>query len=477
MAAPEQGERAVGGDVVAVLAVVEPVALGALAEHAAVAVEAGEHHVLLRPFPQGGGLELPAAGELVAELGEDALVGLLPVVEIVGGVGRTAQAGKKAAVRIGRMAGDEAVVVDVAVVEAQRCHRRRRQVGLDDGVQLLVAVVGGVVELLAVLRRGHGAAAQRAGGVERAADVGGAAQVLPAAGAQRDAGLVFRGRPLAHQVDRRRRRAGAGGQPGGAAHHLDPVVDVERVVVGIEGAVGAGAGRQAVDQQVGDGKAAGEEAARFAAVVTLLHDQAGDVVDRVVEAEQILLLDLAPAEDADRLRRLARRQAQFGRRAHRAGGVGAAVFGGPAEAAGGHRHRRQGRLAGAGRWQAAQAVLAAAVAHRFQAAAGEQSAQALGDAVLAAQAGALPAAGQFGIDRDLDAGLAAEAAQGLVEAAGGDVETDRGAGFGGVGLGGQQAGAGGSAEEDDEQRLRDGRQRVAGEQCGAGHAAFPLRRD
>ena len=89
-----------------------------------------------------------------------------------------------------------------------------------------------------------------------------------------------------------------------------------------------------------------------------------------------------------RTRRFTQRQVQLGRGAGGAGGVGAGAFGG-----------------------------------RAQAAAGEDLREALLHAQAAVRALAELAAGEAGVDRQRDAGLAAELAEYPVKRAGGDIET------------------------------------------------------
>ncbi|KAG1186265.1 hypothetical protein G6F35_014688 [Rhizopus arrhizus] len=110
--------------------------------------------------------------------------------------------------------------------------------------------------LLEVVRIGvshHGASAQRLGVVQRRGHVEHGAVVVPRSRRHRhDPRRVVAG-PLAHQVDGGRRVAGPFQQARGAAHDLDPVIDLGGGLVdGVERIRVGDVDRHAVDLQVVD---------------------------------------------------------------------------------------------------------------------------------------------------------------------------------------------------------------------------------
>ena len=221
-------------------------------------------------------------------------------------------------------------VVLVLVVAAEGEFGVVAQFLVEYAVEQAVFAIDVALEAVVVFADGNDAAAQAPWFVQRAGDVAGGAYFAKAVGNGIGADLRVVGRLFAHGVDGAARFAVRLSQPGRAAHHFDVVVQRQvhllfRVAEGVAGhARRADGGADAVFFDLLDKKAA-----------RLVHGAgavAGDVhpgggAQRVFDGGQPLVVELRFGDDADGLRRFARREGEAGGGAHRRCGVGIDVFG------------------------------------------------------------------------------------------------------------------------------------------------------
>ncbi|MCY1351487.1 hypothetical protein D9M69_377540 [compost metagenome] len=317
-------------------------------------------------------------------------------------------------------------------IHAEAQQRVGCQVGFDDAVEDVLALVEAIDVRLVVLVDTDQAAAQRAIVVQRAGNVRLGTGIVPTADVLLERGLELGGRPLADHVQSGAGGAHAVGQAGGAADDLHAVVQRhvsalgDRFVVAIQAL-------HAIDLVVLHHEAAGVDQAGVGAGVTALVDvQAGGLLDHVHQLREVLVLHTLPGDHADRLRRFADRQRQLGGGGGRAAGVGAGALGGGAEAdavdAGGAEFH--GIAAGPADDQRVAALLVA------QAAAGEQAGERFQGFQLAADRRGAQALDQAAVDGDGQAGGFAELAQRGAQRLGRQVEVQRcGQGMAGEGEG------------------------------------------
>ncbi len=238
-----------------------------------------------------------------------------------------------------------------------------------------------------------------------------------------------RGGTLADQVQRRRWTARTGHQPRRPAHHLDAVV---------QGQIGTGNGvqckgtddcRQTVIHQVIDGKAAREKLLTVRAELAQRH--AGCIFDDIIEVVHALIFNALAGDHAHRLRRLANRQGQPGRAAHRAGRIRATAFcsGHSSDSrlsADIHVAQRHGAIAG---WL--EYLHGIALHLGVKAAAQQQSAQCLSRFQAASYSRGLLACNQGVISRYLQAACLTQLCQRFGERLCGQIELDGGCHCGG----------------------------------------------
>ena len=224
------------------------------------------------------------------------------------------------------------------------------EVGFADRVEQAVVAGFVVAEAVGVAVRADDAAAQGAAVVQGAGSIELHAIVIPTAGRASDRHLRRSGGALAHEVDRRRRVAGAGDQAGRAADHFDPV---EHRQVGLHavGVARVGAG-QAIEHHVVDVEAA-RAVGLPAGAAGLAEEQAGGVLDHIVDAGHGLVVHALAGDHGHGLRGFAHGQRQLGGCGHSTGGVGLGAFGGLAECLaadlGGAQFKRCRGLFGIGR--------------------------------------------------------------------------------------------------------------------------------
>ncbi|MNQ82978.1 hypothetical protein D3C85_980470 [compost metagenome] len=328
--AAEQGEGAADVEVGQPLAVVVLVQRR-IAEQAEAAggvrgaVDVEQTRVALLLHPGQHALGLPAVAQVVLQLDEGALLLVVPERPVGGGAGRAREVGGRAVAEVQRQgAPHRAVGGGLLQGVAQAQGGALGEVGLQHAVEHVlfprIAIQIGVLVLVSVDQP----ATDVAGRGQRPGDVGVDASLVPGSGGQVDARLRGGGRPLAHEVDGRRGVAGAGHQAVGAAHHLD-ALEGRGVDAAVEVAVDEG-GTDAVVLEVGD-----VEAARGEVGTVGLHFLDGDargVLERIVDAGQLEVVELGAGDGGHRLRRLPRGQFQPGRRAARLGLVGIALGGG-----------------------------------------------------------------------------------------------------------------------------------------------------
>ncbi|MNO67927.1 hypothetical protein D3C76_587440 [compost metagenome] len=319
MLALEQLERATRVHIVGGLVIVTPLVEHPLAENfcsrRAGALEHRPLHGKVGPALGSGQVQAPVVAKAVVELGEsrgvvDVLIA--PVVTNVGGAGVT----DMAAITVDRQATPVDVVIVVLVGSTQGQGGAVGQVELGDAIEQATLATGVVLVAVLVVVGAHEAPAHAGAGIERATEVQLAAVVVPTARGTCDAALELLGGPFAHHVDRRRRIACALHQARGTAHDFDPVI---RGHVGCGDPVGVVGGRQAVEHQVGDGKATREILAVGWACCR--HPQAGGGLHHVIEAAHGLVVHPLAGDDRYRLRRFAYGQRQLGGALHGAGGV------------------------------------------------------------------------------------------------------------------------------------------------------------
>ncbi len=261
---------------------------------------------------RGANLELPAIAEGVLQGGEGALAGGVPVGPVRAGVERFVVAGARA-IRIQHRetAPGRAVGALLLVVVAHAQLGVRSQVGVDDGIAQRLALVVAVHLAIGVQVAADYAAAHRATGVERAAYVHGGAGAAPAADVHRHAaGQLGTVGMLADQVHRRGRIAGTTEQAGGATHHFHAVVQ-RKVQAGITVAPVLHHLRGQAIELVGvDVEPTCVELGALA--VGLGTGHAGGVGQHVDDVVQVLIFNALVADDAERLRDLARCQVEAG---------------------------------------------------------------------------------------------------------------------------------------------------------------------
>ncbi|MNM66286.1 hypothetical protein D3C81_777650 [compost metagenome] len=438
---------------------------GAVVEHAAIHHHAGqgggieralaEHvfHVMPLARVVGAGFQRPVGVETVLEFGEDGRLFAIPAVPVGAQEGRTGQV-RVAAVAEAGHAGKERRRMQFFIAGARRQLAARRQVEFQHAVQHVRAAVGHVIEIIALVVRGHGAATDAARLVQGAGDVHFAAHVVPAARAERQLHLLFRQRALAHHVDGGAGRTGALQQARGAAHDFHPVQHGRIAGKAVRLRVVHGA-VHAVELVRVD-----HEAARIHIASThgaVVHGDAGGIGQHGVDGVEVLVIHLLARDDADGL-------GNFAQGLHAlADGDGArrirvaVLTDGVALHAGADRYGRHG-LFHAGRrcggWRRlAQHVGAVGQLHRFQAAAGQHLGKALRHAKAAAHAGRTQAARLRGIGRQADAGGDGKVIQGRRQRAGRNSIGLRGGGRGGLALrqrGGGDKGGGGGARHGEE---------------------------
>ncbi|KAG1452357.1 hypothetical protein G6F57_015953 [Rhizopus arrhizus] len=182
-------------------------------------------------------------------------------------------------------------------------------VGFDGAVEELALMLVGLLEGVRILIGHDAASAQGAGLVQRARAVDFAPVIVPAAGAGGHRELRHRRGALAHQVDGGRRVAGPFQQARGAAHDLDPVIDLGGGLVdGVERIRVGDVDRHAVDLQVVDLLAT--RLVGRALRTALNHRNAGGRLQHVVQVPHGLIIHALARHHRYRLRRLALRQVQ-----------------------------------------------------------------------------------------------------------------------------------------------------------------------
>ncbi len=167
----------------------------------------------------------------------------------------------------------------------------------------------------------HAAPAQPAIKGQRAAHVHVAVVVVITAGTHPGFSLPLVGRTLAHHVDGGRWVARTGGQAGGAAYHLDSVVN-DGVGIGLHVAEGI---EHPVDLEVGDAIAACRVGGAVRVIV--LHHDAGGLAQRFGQGVEVEVVHLLAGDHRDRLRGFLDGQVQARGGAHGPGGVGTGVLG------------------------------------------------------------------------------------------------------------------------------------------------------
>ena len=184
------------------------------------------------------------------------------------------------------------------------------------------------LEAVVVFADGNDAATQAPWFVQRAGDVAGGAYFAEAVGNGIGADLGVVGRFFAHRVDGAAGFAVRLGQPGRAAHHFDVVVHRQiGLALGIENGfahITGNIGRNAVFFYLVDIETARHEA-RAVGIAHNGNPRSG--LQRVFQTGNALTFNLGFGDDADGLRRFARREGEAGGGAHRRGGVGIDVFG------------------------------------------------------------------------------------------------------------------------------------------------------
>ncbi len=278
------------------------------------AIDVEQRHVAVGGAVAGQRPQQPAVAEWVLEIGEGGGGGGVPVAP-VRGAAEAARPFQEAAFvvehRVATPGHALGPVLLIVVAHAQR--GGGAEVGIDHAVQhgplLAVAVQVGI----ALLVGADQPPAHAAVGRQRRSHIGGTAPAVPCAGAQRRVGLQGAAvGALAHEVDRRRRAAGAAEQAAGPAQHLDAFVD-GRIQAGIGGpGVDPRRDRHAVVGHVLDQQAARIEQHPLGIVGVGGHP--GDVVEHIAHRGQVLVLDPLRGDDAERLRRLLRGQRQARRR-------------------------------------------------------------------------------------------------------------------------------------------------------------------
>ena len=213
--------------------------------------------------------------------------------------------------RAGRCPGRPArrhLLIVVADAHQGRVSDVGLQHAVDDRLLFLVKVdVRGLV-----LEAGDQSRANFSVGEDRPGNIGFDAPKLPASRRDGEGSGEGRGRLLADQIDGRRRIARAGHQAGGAAHHLDPIIDQGVAHGAVAGRIGR---RHAIHLEVGDRKAARGEVHPVG--VVFLHRDAGGLLQHIGDGRQIEVVHPLAGDHRHRLRRFAQGQRQLGRRRRR----------------------------------------------------------------------------------------------------------------------------------------------------------------
>ncbi|MNQ50465.1 hypothetical protein D3C85_644100 [compost metagenome] len=395
---------------------------------AAVGRDVAVHALVLRAVllvhAERGELQLPLVVEAV--LGVDIHRGLLDVAVVPQGArehgARQADVG---AVRVARKTAQHRTPLGVRVAHAEADGGVGRDVVVDGAVERARLAPHVVGERVAAVFVDHHAAAQRAFGIERTAGVELRAVVVPRARLAGERERLLGLAALAHEVDRAARAAGALQQARGAAQHFH-AVEEHRVFGGpVAQRVHVARHGHAVVLPGVDLEAARRE--DHARPHALDAHHARDVVDRVAQVDEALVVHALARDHADRLGNVLERLLALAER-QRARRVRARAFGGGAAFGLGRDgdRRERGAAVGAGVCRAADAraaqrIRAARTARRLEARAGQQPREAFAHGVLALQAGRALALREGRRNRDAHAGGGGEARQCLVERAGCDV--------------------------------------------------------
>ena len=387
------------------------------------------------------GLGAPAIAELVFQAGESLFVFAVPVVFRRAQIG-IAREWHRAAVDIGQQVAPGAIGLQGRPFQARQHRGGRRDVRLDHRIQHAFVGLAGLLKMVAAVFHRHHAPAHAARGVQWRRHVSFGAEGIPAASGGRARGGKLRRGALAHQIDGARGAAGAAHQAGRAAQHFG-VVEGRHVGLDIKAVAAARRdGGVAVELHVGDLLAA--RVVPHALRVGVEHFDAGRAAQHIGQVAQALVFDLLARDDGDAVRRFAQAGVIFTQR-QGAAAVGAAAFAG-AVARTDHADGGHGFIAGGvdlrRRRRAAQGIAAIGIAHRFQAAAGQQLRQGGVDTVAALQAAAGLAVGQLGAAGQQDAGLADKAGQRGTQGAGGNLVGAHGRSWLGVHRGRRQESTG-----------------------------------
>ncbi|MNS96452.1 hypothetical protein D3C72_1307520 [compost metagenome] len=252
-------------------------------------------------------LDAPFVVEAVFQAGEGALGRAAPRGPFRARVQRTPPIGAAAVGIPERKAAPAAALrIIVLIVVADAHGGARAQVGVDHSVEHGLAVLVVVQEGMVVLVGGNNAPAHAAVGIERRGQVGGGAIGVPVAHARAQVGLELAAvGVLAHQIDGRRRVAGAGHQARGAAHDFHAVID-DRIDGRLARRVAHVERRgHPVVHVIRDAETARVEGIPLA--VEVLHRDARRAGHDVGQRAHVFVVHALAGHDGDRLRRLAQR--------------------------------------------------------------------------------------------------------------------------------------------------------------------------
>ncbi|MNQ32712.1 hypothetical protein D3C85_461240 [compost metagenome] len=251
---------------------------------------------------QGGDLELAAVVQFVIEFGKvfgDLFRDVVPGRVEVGGAGHVEQA---PVFMCGQAEGGTALVFLPG--DAARQHGARCQIDGDGAVQQRFFRIHMVDEGTPVFIRRHQAAAHLAIRAQGPCHVRFRIVAVPGTCAEHAAGGKGVARPLAHQVDGAARVACTLEQAGGAAQHFHAVIDGQ-AEAGRQVASRAGRCHHAIDLHGIERIAARVKIAVVAARAAGLDGDARHAAHGVVQAQQILVVQLLARQHGDGLGNLA----------------------------------------------------------------------------------------------------------------------------------------------------------------------------